>query len=361
MKTVFKLKKIQTLQHLANIGKHCYEISELERDKFEKLKSSVFKKPIWTLIGNSNKLYSDVKNLKNKFNLEKRKNSAVGVEIVLSMSPEFFNCDFDEVIIRERVKDFTNRSIQFVTAKFGRDRIAHAVLHLHETTPHIHILLVPWEEQNKRGRYASAPYRLIKTKYITPHFLSKIQNEYWNLFSDYSLQPLAKKRTGKITSLKDHYINSIEKAQSLEISLSEKEQLISNQKTEISKLNKFINTLISLVRKLMPFSKIEIEEIEENKKQINSDFLSVKRENEIKPSNSIIDKIEIETQDKKPNNNTEKQNTENLDMELPLNARVIYGNKKSYTQEENINFELPIKKVDNPEQIRKKSNKPKFN
>ncbi len=374
MKTVFKLKKIQTLQHLANIGKHCYEISELERSEFDRVKCQIFKRPIWTLIGNSNKLYRDVKNLKDRFNLEKRKNSAVGVEIVLSMSPDFFDSNFEDAILRDRVKDFTNRSIKFITDKFGRDRIAHAVLHLHETTPHIHILLVPWEEQNKRGRYASAPYRLIKTKSITPQFLSNIQNDYWNLFSDYGLNPLQKKRTGKITSLKDHYINSIERAKNLENSLSEKEQLISEQKSEISKLTRIVKSLIASIKKLIPFSKFDTEKYMENRKNKNSEFFSDQTELNIYSLNSEINNLEIEKQNtikidddiNHENNNeqmkdNEKQKNDHSEIELPRDANINYGNRKIRTQDESNEFELPIYSVDRPEKIKLKSNKPKIN
>lgn len=250
MKTVFKLKKIQTLQHLANIGKHCYEISEKEKTKFLNERAAIFKKPIWTLIGNNSKLYSDVKKMKEDLKLEKRKNSAVGVEIVLSMSPDFFDLNGDKDLAVERVKDFTNRSMKFIKDKFGKNRIAHAVLHLHETTPHIHILLIPWEEQTKRGRYDSSPYRLIKTKSITPKFLSNTQNEYWNVFKDYNLKPLNKKRPENITTLKDHYLNSIEEVQEKEKIISEKEALISEIRAEVNHLRLFINLILNSLKSL---------------------------------------------------------------------------------------------------------------
>ncbi len=230
MKTVFKLNKIQTLQELANLGRHCYELSENEKVQFENSRKSVFKKPFLTLVGNTGSVYQDIKDLKNNLKLEARRDSVIAVEVILSLSPEFFAVDALYNFSPARVKEFANKSMVFANELFGSDRIAHAVLHLHETTPHLHIFVVPWEETTKRGRYDTAPYRLIKTKSITPDYLRKAQSKYWSIFSNHALTPLQQKRNEPVNTLKDHYYNAIN-------AFKEQQILITEQNQQINRLN----------------------------------------------------------------------------------------------------------------------------
>ncbi len=241
MKTVFQLKKIQTLQELGNLSRHCYQLSDYEKTQFRSSRKEVFKKPFHTLIGNPGNVYQDIKELKNRLKLESRRDSAVAIEVILSLSPEFFAIDQPYSFSPTRVKEFVNKSVAFANELFGTDRIAHATLHLHETTPHIHIFVVPWEETTKRGRYDSAPYKLIKTKSITPDFLSKAQNKYWSAFSNHTLTPLQQNRSEPVTTLKDHYYDAVNALKEQQIVLAEKNQQINHLTRENIELKEKIS------------------------------------------------------------------------------------------------------------------------
>ena len=255
MKTVFKLNKIQTLQELANLGRHCYELSEYEKAQFENSRKSVFKKPFLTLVGNAGSVYQDIKDLKNNLNLEARRDSVIAVEVILSLSPEFFAIDAPYNFSPARIKEFANKSMVFANELFGSDRIAHAVLHLHETTPHLHIFVVPWEETTKRGRYDTAPYRLIKTKSITPDYLRKAQSKYWSIFSNHALTPLQQNRSEPVNTLKDHYYDAINAFKEQQIVMAEQNQQINRLNLENAELKEKLSVFEKLVEKLKELTK----------------------------------------------------------------------------------------------------------
>ncbi len=250
MKTVFKLNKIQTLQELANLGRHCYELSEYEKVQFEKSRKSVFKKPFLTLVGNAGSVYQDIKDLKNNLKLEARRDSVIAVEVILSLSPEFFAIDAPYDFSPARIKEFAKKSMEFATELFGSDRIAHAVLHLHEKTPHLHIFVVPWEETSKRGRYDCAPYRLIKTKSITPDYLRKAQSKYWSIFSNHTLTPLQQNRSEPVNTLKDHYYDAINAFKEQQIVLAEQNQQINRLTLENAELRERLSVFVKFIEKL---------------------------------------------------------------------------------------------------------------
>jgi len=67
-----------------------------------------------------------------------RKNAVLAVETLLSASPEFFtNKSHDEIL------EWANESVKSMSDFWGVDNIVSAVLHLDESTPHIHVLSLP--------------------------------------------------------------------------------------------------------------------------------------------------------------------------------------------------------------------------
>lgn len=244
--TVFRMEKIQSLQELSNKCFHCYDYTHKEINNFNNNIKDIFNKPFWTLIGKPEDAYRDIKKIKNAFKVEERKNSCKAIEAVFSLSPEFFGNGTPD---KERVKEFTNRTLRFMRNEFGEDRIAHAVLHLHETTPHIHAFIVPWEEVTKRGRYDCEPYNGIRTKKYSPDYMSQLQTKFNNEFRDLGLKPVNKKlRKGKDRKeIKEFYLEQIEENKINNISLQnlevENEQLraeLIETKKELSKLRKVI-------------------------------------------------------------------------------------------------------------------------
>lgn len=270
MKTVFRLVKIQTTQELGNKCHHIYKLTEIEREEFKKNRTHL-KKPIFTIKGSFGNAYKDIKELKLRNNLESRKDSAKAMELIFSMSPDFFN-NFD----KDRIKDFTNKTLQYLRENFQEEEIAHIALHLHEDTPHIHCFVVPWELQNKRGRYESEEYKLIKTKKYTPTFLSQLQKKFWLKFESYGLEPLDQKVKNH-TELKEYYQKVIIEK---EEEKNEMRNVFNKYSHAIKKLNEDLENEKTINHNLNNEIKIRNEIIQEQRKEINffkSKFLEIEK------------------------------------------------------------------------------------
>jgi len=80
-----------------------------------------------------------------------RKNAVLGVEILISVSPEYFrpaNPSRAGTYDPERLKDWTRATTNWLQFRYGR-LIKRASLHLDEATPHMHVVMVPLDERGK--------------------------------------------------------------------------------------------------------------------------------------------------------------------------------------------------------------------
>ncbi len=80
-----------------------------------------------------------------------RKNAVLGVEMLISASPEYFrpgNPDKAGSYDPERLEVWTTATTQWLQERYG-NRIKRATLHLDEATPHIHVVMVPLDDKGK--------------------------------------------------------------------------------------------------------------------------------------------------------------------------------------------------------------------
>lgn len=71
-----------------------------------------------------------------------RKNAVLGIEIVLTASPEFF----ERGTIAEqtaRLRSWADDNLAYLADRYGAGNIANAMIHLDEKTPHIHAVVAP--------------------------------------------------------------------------------------------------------------------------------------------------------------------------------------------------------------------------
>lgn len=88
-----------------------------------------------------------------------RPDSVLAVEAVLTASPEFFSTDGDPTGPRdpEKTKAWQEAAVGWVREHIGAERVAGAVLHLDEATPHLHIFFVPLDTKTRKtGRGGKA-------------------------------------------------------------------------------------------------------------------------------------------------------------------------------------------------------------
>jgi len=67
-----------------------------------------------------------------------RKNSIRFVDTLVTASPEFFNEKTEK-----EIRSFFENAVAFFEKKIGRENIITAVVHMDETTPHLHLVFVP--------------------------------------------------------------------------------------------------------------------------------------------------------------------------------------------------------------------------
>lgn len=138
-------------------------------------------------------------------------------ELVLSASPEYFRPEYDRddpegkgKYDPERLETWKNKTMEWLEKEYGRKNLVDVVLHVDETTPHIHAVVVPIVEveckkrRTKAQKEANEPAETYKKeKYKRTHFfdrgcLFRIQEEYGNYMNEIGLyRGIPKKLTKK--------------------------------------------------------------------------------------------------------------------------------------------------------------------
>ena len=84
-------------------------------------------------------------------NIEVKKDSVLAIDLMITASPEFFGDWHKDAKLKPeskiKIDGWVQTQLDFVKKEFGVDAIKYAVLHLDETSPHIHFLITP--EQTK--------------------------------------------------------------------------------------------------------------------------------------------------------------------------------------------------------------------
>nr|WP_295666826.1 MobV family relaxase [Sphingomonas sp.] len=74
-----------------------------------------------------------------------RKDAVKAVEILCTASPEYFNGNR----VDQKLTAFSQRAMEFVSERFGKENIMSLDIHLDEKTPHIHFVIVPITKDKK--------------------------------------------------------------------------------------------------------------------------------------------------------------------------------------------------------------------
>lgn len=142
-----------------------------------------------------------------------RKNAVYGVEFVLSASPDWFKNGGD-------LKEFTKRAVELVEKEMGKDNILSAVLHLDETTPHIHFMTMPLKD-NKLN---------FKAFYKNKYAFERLQDRAGLAFADLGLRRGIKKCISKVNHKKyNQYKNEVLEKQTELKDVEEKIEILNNE------------------------------------------------------------------------------------------------------------------------------------
>lgn len=194
--SILRFEKIKSHTAINFSESHVYRFSytpnaALERSQLNRV-----------LIGKSG-LSSRIKNVFDKLNIKPRKNAVLAMDCILSLS----NDALDTI---EDVDIFCHKSKAFLEKTF-KGRCVSAVIHLDETTPHIHAIILPLEK-------AGDKWKLNARKMFSKSTLSKYQKEYYqhmkNVFPKLSPPNFGSK--AKHIKISEYYqkVNSLYKSDS---------------------------------------------------------------------------------------------------------------------------------------------------
>lgn len=274
--TVARVQKIKSWSQLTNTNRHNNRLIKVENaDK----NRSVFK-----LIGSDN-LVNDVKLIMQKYkvNTEKlRKDAVLANELVFSLSNEFFTCEplnYKKTFNSQKIAEFTRIVKKHIEEKFG-DKVAQLVVHLDETTPHIHAIVVP----------IMAEGRLSSRDFFNRKALINLQKDYCNAFNTSDLKAKFKfsyTENSKAThqTLSKYY----DKANQAERN-DEKIKQLENEIVKLKSSNNNSEELIELqtqnkkLKKDYELTKFKLEKTE---------MLVIEKEEKISYLSSILDSLKI--------------------------------------------------------------------
>ncbi|MDH6309011.1 hypothetical protein M2451_001531 [Dysgonomonas sp. PFB1-18] len=125
------------------------------------------------------------------------KNQIRALQVLLSGSPE----DMKRIQTEGKLDQWCKDSVEWVQDEFGKDNVVSAVLHMDETTPHIHATVVPIvqgerrkakeEQDNGKKKYrkkAKDTLRLCADDVMTRTNLERFQDTYAEKMSKYGLE-----------------------------------------------------------------------------------------------------------------------------------------------------------------------------
>lgn len=133
---ILRVEKIKTQGAIASIGKHNERERETPNADYNITPENK------TLVGDDSLSYLEAWQEKTK-DLKIRSNAVLALEVVLTYSPEA------KIQQSQNFEAWQAKNIQFLKDTFGEDNILKAKLHLDETTPHIHAVIVPIDEKGK--------------------------------------------------------------------------------------------------------------------------------------------------------------------------------------------------------------------
>jgi len=211
---IMKLKK--TGRTLVGSSKHNHrEINVPNSDPEKRLQNQI-------LIGDNRPKLAWKKYLQdNNIEIPTRKNAVECLELMLTASPEYFQNE-------EALNLWVHANTQWLKKKYG-DTCFGAVLHLDETTPHIHAYVLP--PLNSKGKLAAGD--LINADYLT-----NFQDSYHDGVKDLGLQRGVKKSKAKHTTIRQFYqkVNEAEKvAENIKIPPPIKIEVVDKQNSTLLK------------------------------------------------------------------------------------------------------------------------------
>ncbi|TOH52865.1 hypothetical protein CGI80_05040 [Vibrio parahaemolyticus] len=140
--TILRMEKIKSLANIRQSGAHQFRHHAItpNADPEKKSKNHVF-------IGSGN-LVADVKTRLNTLTKSPRSNAVLAMDGLITLSPELLKDN-------KNINIWANRTRDWLKKRFGNNLVS-AVVHLDESSPHMHYTVVPLEEKSDGRRVLNA-------------------------------------------------------------------------------------------------------------------------------------------------------------------------------------------------------------
>ncbi|MEZ9167709.1 plasmid recombination protein [Vibrio cyclitrophicus] len=235
--TILRFEKIKSRTSISRCASHINRFSKTPNANPEKY----FKNEI--LIGNS-RILDSLDYIYKKYKITPRKNSVLAMECLMTLSPESFDGDIS-------IEKFKTSSIDYLN-KYFKGRCLNATLHLDESTPHIHAIIVPLVMKKNKAHLSArdcfSPSRLsiyqrtffdhmkLKFNLIPPNHGSKSSHKKVSTFYD------------QLNNNKDKLVNDSINHLKLDLENKRHEIVESYVESLLSSLDKYIFKLESKLK-----------------------------------------------------------------------------------------------------------------
>lgn len=225
MYSIIRINKIKNRQQLQAAVAHNFRTVNVQNADPNKLNLN---RNLIKATKNYGEIISRLENRFSKLNIKPRKDSVQAVEMLLTASPEFFQKD------DFNMEEWISKNIEFIKEEMPLENILSVVVHLDETTPHIHLLFTPITKDNRLS---------CKDLYGGKAKLSELQTRYNLKMKPFGLKRGKESSAAKHTTVKEFYslINTLKNLKADE--LDEIAELIENYDNEHKN---FKNLLYSL-------------------------------------------------------------------------------------------------------------------
>ncbi|MGO2264424.1 MULTISPECIES: MobV family relaxase [Halomonas] len=230
---ILRTKKLKTIQDVAGSGSHTFRLRDTPNADPSRLNLNQV-----LVGGKTNLLHRMVADRieAGAFNARVRKDSVRAIEFILTASPEWF-----EKATQDQFNKWQEENIKWLTEKYGEANLASAVLHMDESSPHIHAHVVPI---TKDGRLSAKDLIGGDRK---NH--SILQTDYAKAMTQFGLVRGEEKSVAKHQDIKTYY-------QAVNESKQEKLKLPKIEKPPLFGRDEYVKKTRERVRKMAKSAKI---------------------------------------------------------------------------------------------------------
>ncbi len=196
---ILRTEKVKTRADITNASEHNFRLRM--QSNIDASKTHLNKVLLNTLgadVKQANSLQIKLTEFYQSLGIKEKKDNVLMMEFVVSASPEFF-----EGKNQAEVEKWANHQIDFFKKEFG-DQVKIAVLHLDETTPHLHIMIGTEIKsvKNYKNRYGACQketWSLNADRY-NPQFLTDLHTKHY----EWNKKPYPKLKRGVKGSMREH-------------------------------------------------------------------------------------------------------------------------------------------------------------